>query len=271
LSNYWMMVGSPANWKQAFEEKNIWGLRSRQKHRWDALAQNDTLLFYATHPVAGLIGYGTVQTKFLQDQPLWAEEIKKGKVIWPLRFEFDVEYRLPPDKWETGKVTSDTLKLRVSVGFQSVKSELVEQVVSQLKASGVERPYEEISHHDVQRKLIEIGKLQKYLAEGEYQFDIGRLDVVWRRIERSVPTFVYEIQVGGDIYHALAKLKHAYDLWNSRLFLVASKADHDKAKCLLSGSFHEIKERVKFIELSKVDELYKLKRAYLDFEKELGI
>jgi hypothetical protein len=44
--------------------------------------------------------------------------------------------------------------------------------------------------------------------------DGTRLDAVWRRVEKSVPTYVFEIQVGGDIYHAIAKLKHAYDLWN---------------------------------------------------------
>ncbi|MBN2462103.1 MAG: hypothetical protein JXB43_00710, partial [Dehalococcoidia bacterium] len=52
---------------------------------------------------------------------------------------------------------------------------------------------------------------------------------------------------------------------------IASQADHDKARSLLGGTFHEISHRVKFIELSQIDELYKRKRAYLDLEKELGI
>jgi predicted RNA-binding protein len=271
LINYWMVVGSPANWKEAFEKGNIWGLRQRQKHRWETLAENDIILFYATNPIAGLIGYGSVQTKFRQDQPLWSEEIKEGKIIWPLRFEFNVDYCLPPDTWEADKITSDTLKLRVSIGFQSIKPHLAEQIISQLKQVGIKQPEETLSHKELQQKLIQIGKLQKYLAEGEYSFDIGRLDVVWRRIERSVPTYVFEIQIGGDIYHALAKLKHAFDLWNSRLFLIASQADHDKATSLLSGSFHEISDRVRFIELEKVEELYKRKMAFIDLEKELGI
>ena len=74
-----------------------------------------------------------------------------------------------------------------------------------------------------------------------------------------------------NLYHALAKLKHAFDLWNSHIFIVASQADHGKCENLLSGTFHEISNRIKFIESDKVTELYKRKKAYLDFERELGI
>ena len=86
-----------------------------------------------------------------------------------------------------------------------------------------------------------------------------------------MPTYVFEVQVGGDVYHALAKLKHAFDLWNSHIFIVASRKDHNKANSLLSGTFHEINNRIKFIELERVEELYKRKKAYFDLEKELGI
>ena len=80
------------------------------------------------------------------------------------------------------------------------------------------------------------------------------------------------IQVfGGDIYHALGKLKHAHDLWNSHIFFVASEKDYTKASGLLSGTFHEISNRLKYIELEKVEELYQRKKAYFDLEKVLGI
>ncbi len=94
---------------------------------------------------------------------------------------------------------------------------------------------------------------------------------MWRRVLNSVPTYVFEIQIGGDIYHALGKLKHAFDLWNSHIFIVASEAERDKVENLLSGTFHEIGSRINFIELRQVEELYKRKKSYLDFEKELGI
>ncbi len=86
-----------------------------------------------------------------------------------------------------------------------------------------------------------------------------------------MPSRVFEVQVGGDIYHGLAKLKHAFDLWNSHIFIVATKSDLDKAENLLSGTFHEISNYLKPIELDKVEELYNRKKSYLEFEKELGI
>jgi len=84
------------------------------------------------------------------------------------------------------------------------------------------------SHEDIKAYLLEIGRIQGYIAEEEYPLDSTRLDVVWRKVERSVPTFVFEIQIGGDIYHAMAKLKHAFDLWNSNIFLVATIANKSK-------------------------------------------
>jgi hypothetical protein len=52
---------------------------------------------------------------------------------------------------------------------------------------------------------------------------------------------------------------------------VATETDHEKVENLLSGPFHEINNRLKFVELEKVDELYIRKKAYFDLEKELGI
>ena len=293
MSNYWLVVGSPHNWKTAFEHKNIWGLKQTQRYLWESINEKDTLFFYVTSPVSGIIGYGTVRTKFPQDQPLWPQEIKENRVIWPLRFEFDVERCLPPDKWQTSKIASRELFPRG--GFQALDHDIAQQLVSKFTSLPKEYYVEtltpilakEISpiyppeplqteqasppHDELKHRLVEIGQLQGYLADEEYVFDTGRLDVVWRRVERSVPTYVFEVQVGGDVYHALGKLKHAYDLWNSHIFIVAPQADRNRVENLLSGTFHEIGSRIKFIELRKVEELYKRKKAYLDFEKALGI
>ncbi len=289
--NYWLAVGAMQNWRTAFEYGNIWGLKETQRHLWESLDENDKLLFYVTRPVGGIIGYGVVRTKFKQNQPLWPDELKEYKVIWPLRFEFDVEFCLPPDKWASGKIISKELWPRA--GFQLLSQNIGEKLVSTIGAVeyvfedsepllvsepsvefvGVVEKIEKAppSHDQIKETLVQIGKLQKYIAQEEYPFDIGKLDVVWRRVEQSVPTYVFEVQVGGDVYHALAKLKHAFDLWNSHIFIVASEAERSKVGNLLSGTFHEIGNRIKFIELEQVEELYKRKKDYLDFEKELGI
>jgi len=288
---YWLVVGSPKNWDTAFKHGNIWGLRKTQRHLWENLSESDRVLFYATQPVSGIIGHGLVRTKFRQNRPLYPEEIRKNEVIWPLRFEFDVETCLPQKEWKAKKLVSGAIWPRA--GFQLLSEDVgmklvaslsgVEYALTEDKPLTVSEPSAEfvgvsgevgeasLSHEELQEKLIEIGKLQNYIVEKEYPFDIGRLDVVWRRVINSVPTYVFEIQVGGDVYHALAKLKHAFDLWNSHIFIVASEQDLNKASSLLSGTFHEINSRIKFIELEQVEELYKRKRDYLDFERMLGI
>jgi len=291
MSKYWLVVGTPENWQTAFEHGNIWGLKETQRHLWERLQENDILLFYATSPVGGVIGYGAVRTKFRQNQPLWPKEIEEKKLIWPLRFEFDVEYCLPPDKWTTQKLVSRDLWPRA--GFQGLSKDMGERLVYSIGTSdygvqiskptvniepqkeyvqeekGIEKGFP--SHDDVKDMLVEVGRLQNLIAESEYQFELGRLDVVWRRVQQSVPTFVFEIQIGGNIYQALAKLKHAFDLWNSHIFLVSSQEDFSKAFELLSGTFHEIREGLKVIDYLKVKELHARKKGYRELEKELGI
>jgi len=128
-----------------------------------------------------------------------------------------------------------------------------------------------LPHDEIKAKLVEIGRFQKLIAESEYDMDEARLDVVWRRIDKAVPAYVFEVQIGGDPYHAIGRLKHAFDLWNSNIFLIVSDQDIPKAKELLTRTFHEIQGKVKVIEPGKVDELFKRKKAYRDFEAELGL
>ncbi len=289
--NYWLVVGSKKNWDIAFKHKNIWGLRKTQRLLWEKIDEKDKVLFYVTNPVVGIIGYGRVRTKFVQDKPLWPDEIKNNEVIWPLRFEFDVEFCLPPDNWKSDKLTSNELFPRA--GFQLLNESIARKLLSNMHKgeyigpevelpSIAEEPAEflatsqklekvNLSHDNIQDKLMKIGQLQDFIVEKEYPFDIGKLDVVWRRVTNSVPTYVFEIQVGGDIYHALAKLKHAFDLWNSHIFIVASETERNKVNNLIYGTFHEIGARINFIELEQVRELYKQKKSYKDFEKQLGI
>lgn len=277
LPKWWLAVGPPQYWQVAFEQGRIWGLKATPKHDalWKNLLEGDGLIFYATLPIGGVIGHGEVRTKFKQDRPLWPLEVRQGKVIWPNRFEFDVKYLLPQDKWKTRKFVSASLKIIVRGGFQAIKQELVNEVINAFPIEPLKKEFAikaGLSLHDeIKAKLVEIGRLQRHIAEPEYDMDGGKLDVVWRRIERAVPAYVFEVQIGGDLYHAIGKLKHAFDLWNSNIFLVVGEDDMRKANELLSGTFHEIQNKVKLIEANKIDELFKRKKAYRDFEVQLGI
>jgi hypothetical protein len=132
--NYWLVVGTTQNWDTAFKHGNIWGLKETQRHLWQTLNENDKLLFYATKPVGGIIGHGIVRTKFRQNKPLWPEEIRRSKVIWPLRFEFDVDFCLPSEKRVSEKIVAKELWPRA--GFQLLDQSTAKTLVSSFLGTG---------------------------------------------------------------------------------------------------------------------------------------
>ena len=275
MPRWWLAIGPPTNWEAAFDLGNIWGLKGtgRAAVMWELMAEGDGLLFYATLPVSGVIGYGEVRTKFRQINPLWPDEIRQNKVLWPLRFEFDVAYCLPPEKWKADRTSSERLRAVARGGFQTIEPEIVDEVLESFPQSvptDITSPTQSL-HAQLVDKLLTIGRLQKFVVEKEYRMDGERLDVVWRRVERSVPTYAFEVQIGGDLYHALGKLKHAFDIWNSNVFLVAREEDRDRVNALLAGTFHEIGGRLRFIEADVLERLFKSKQELIDLERELGL
>lgn len=100
----------------------------------------------------------------------------------------------------------------------------------------------EITHADVQRMLVEVGRVLGYHAETEFDY----YDVVWREAAQSPRlSHVFEVQRRGNVDAALAKLKRAYDAQRSRPFLVvSSERDTNRAEMQMSharvGAFHEI-------------------------------
>ncbi|MBM3925037.1 MAG: EVE domain-containing protein [SAR202 cluster bacterium] len=276
MPRWWLAVGAPGNWESTFKLGNIWGTKAKGRPAimWESIAQGDRLVFYVGIPVSGIVGLGTVTTKFKQDKPLWPDEVKEKKVLWPLRFEFDVDYLMPPANWKAQKYSSERIRTLSRGGFQSLDEESIAEISAAFEEHAGLRPDEsEMTplHSQLISKLLQIGSLQKFITEKEYSMNGARLDVVWRRVERSVPTYVFEVQVGGDLYRALAKLKHAYDLWNSRIFLVANPKDFTKAGELLSGTFHEIRDQLRFIDIKKVEKLFELKQQIKSLESEIGI
>lgn len=286
MRNFWIVPGSEENWRQSLISKGIWGLEetTHDKLYWLAILPDDLILFYVSGKVKGIIGYGIVRSKFYQDVPLWASEIREGRVKWPLRFEFDVEFLLPENRREDGKVSVPRgAKFRQALILK--EWEEVKLIIWELNPGAsleflqettlppplVEAEIPSPTHEDIKNLLLEIGKLQGYVADPEFPMGRERLDIVWRRLPESVPTYAFEVQVGGDLYHALGKLKHAHDIWNSRIFLVGSLDTLDAVNQLLAGTFHEIQPVLRLIEIGRIQSLYQSKRNIYQIERDLGL
>ena len=293
VTNFWLAVGHHINWLTTFAFEWIWGLKETQRHYWEAIQEHqDLVFFYVTTPVVGVVGYGAVGTKLKQNSPRWPEELDRNEIIWPLRFEFDVLSALPPVSWKEQRIIREDLKLRARGGFQRIDEQVAQELIRALPTAvpaelqwfnpGVTRGHEQTlllanrppatdAHAHTQTLLVEIGRMHRFLAEPEYPLENRRLDVAWRRVQRSVPSYAFEVQVSGNITEALGKLKQARDLWNSNIYLVGSDEHRGPASQLLGGTFHEIRDRLKFIEIGQVEQLYERKRSYRDLENQLGI
>jgi hypothetical protein len=127
------------------------------------------------------------------------------------------------------------------------------------------------SHNEIRDMMGEMGKFRGWISEVEYPIDNMRLDVVWKRIRAGNPSHAFEVQIGGNFFEALTKLKHAWDKWNSTPFLVTTEKYEAEAKQLLEGSFHEIEHVAKIVNWKKIKDLYEAEKKARDLKDEIGV
>ena len=275
-ARHWVLPGDPNNWLLGIERK-IWGLRDKpQLHKaWDDLQPGDFLYFYVTRPISGIVGTGRVLAKFIGKDPFWPDEVQARRVIYPLRFEMEITALLKPEEWATNALKVQQLGIGV-MRITPVNPQKVSLLLEALKQvlgppQPPPPPEGKRTHAQIQELLMEIGKMKGYVVEKEYPIDTERLDVVWKRVEKGVPFCAFEIQIGGEIYRALGKLKHAFDTWNSNIYLVTERKWDEKLGELLSGTFHEIRNRLKRIYLEDVEALTEALKKLREIEEKLGI
>jgi len=284
--NFWVLSGnSLENWEKGIQD-GIWGVRDKKVLRkyWDQMSKGDILIFYVGKPIGGVIGFGRAEAKFKQDRPLWPDEIRTNELIYPFRFEFKTEYCLAKETWHEKKISIRDLKIGYWAGLNPLKDrDAIKNLNARIKESwgvvleeptGVgEKPpeYPVNLHNKIKDMIYEIGKIERYISEKEYPLDSERLDVAWRKVDRGVPSRAFEVQIGGDIYHALAKLKHAFDLWNSELFIVIRDEDKPKVEELLGGTFHEIRDKIHIVPIEKIERLYEFQLKDKNLKVEIGL
>ena len=132
------------------------------------------------------------------------------------------------------------------------------------------------AHLNIQLKLEELGNILGKYSRRHYREGGLVFDVVWK----ETPTLrrashVFEVQHKGNVVEALARLKHAHDIWRSHLFLVITdEKDRQRAQTLLeeefSGTFHEIGPYVVVLTPVEVEEIYQTVKKHKDIVARLA-
>jgi len=149
---------------------------------------------------------------------------------------------------------------------------LVKAKIEELKPAEITKKTVAVPcHNEIRNMLYEIGKFEGWISETEYPIDSYRLDVAWKRIKAGNPSYVFEVQIGGNFFEALTKLKHTWDKWNSKPFLVTTEKYELQARQLLEGSFHEIQHITKIVNWRKVRYLYEAEKKLKTLKNEVGV
>ncbi|OQX51549.1 hypothetical protein B5M47_00380 [candidate division CPR3 bacterium 4484_211] len=298
----WLVIGSIENWMTALSQPlPVWGLKESYYGQFNSLAMNDLCIFYVKSPIKGVIGVGLVKDKYIdRTNKIWKEEIEKKKVIWPLRFRLQVLNVLPFEAWQgkEGKLTPvsiSDLPIIWQIGFQQLPPQKSTWVLEKIRKSwgvsdfikgatilrmplsikhvdyGKEKEEFTPGHKEIQRLLAETGKMQHFFSETEYKLPVAgedkRLDVVWKREFSGVPTYAFEVEISRNIEKALARLKVAFGLWNTKPRLIVPESDFEKVKFYLDRESKNFRKEFFFFEPEGVNKILTAKLKLRDIEE----
>jgi predicted RNA-binding protein len=282
-ASHWIFSAAPENWKIARERK-IWAVRSENVA--GKVGKGSLIVLY----VNGTKSFCTI-IEILEDwhpatQAVWADEIEERQVKYPhqtrVRIVQEGIANVPEivqklsfieNKRRWGVYVLGTpANLRRPIpesDYQLILKTMQSnplphdftptlkakrRVIRKIRPEKGARP----RHNEIRDMLFEIGKIEGRIAEVEYPMDNLRLDVVWKTIRAGNPKWVFEVQMAGNFYEALTKLKHAWDKWNSKPFLVTTDHYIAMAKSLLEGSFHEMRDDARIVNWQQIVRLHQL-------------
>jgi len=278
---------------QSLTKEHLWGLPDNKtnRKRWNLIEAGSQAFLYGYYKeIKGIWVLAEITEKFENHELVsdWVLKPKgfplqiKLKFLKPIDISDELLNKIKPIKREelfsffsipifkTDRFSLIIFGDRQISGVTYSRSkflELLEEFRIRNERVEVNRP----DHDRIKEILYQMGVLQGKVSAKEYSINNKRLDVVWKKLPNSVPYIAFEIQFGGNIFEALTKLKHAYDLWNSIPVLITDERQAKEAKKWLGGSFHEMSEICKVIIWDKIVELYNRKLGYKQLERELGI
>jgi predicted RNA-binding protein len=283
---YWVFSVTPENWKIAREQK-IWAVKTENLTRKVKKGDFIALYIVGTRSFCTIMQISGDWTR--SSQIVWADEMEEKLVKYPYQAKArivqeglaSVKDLLPKLTFIKNKRLWGPYFLGAPANFErSIEEHDYDEIYEALKSNPLPQDVTSFlkvkpgkpqiipkegkaltsipKHNEIRDMLLEIGKIEGKIAEVEYPIDNLRLDVVWKTITTGNPKWVFEVQMAGNFYEALTKLKHAWDKWNSKPFLVTTETYMAQAKSLLEGSFHEMKDDARIVNWEKIVKLHQL-------------
>ena len=285
-TSYWVFSVTPENWQIA-RQKKIWALRSENLAQ--KVSKGDFIVLYVSGTETFCTIIETLEDWHPAAEVVWIDEMEERRIKYPYQTKVKiVQEGLANVKELVQKLSFIKNKQKWGVYVQGTPAnmrrpisesdyQIIQNVMKlnplpqdissllKLKPKIAKRTTIEVKglttipkHNEIRDMLLEIGKIEGKIAEVEYPIDNLRLDVVWKTITTGNPKWVFEVQMAGNFYEALTKLKHAWDKWNSKPFLVTTETYMAQAKSLLEGSFHEMKDDARIVNWEKIVKLHQL-------------
>jgi len=302
----WLVIGSLENWDTAFAQPiPLWGLRESYLHSFQLLSKGDLIVVYVISPIRGVVGFANVKDTYIDRENLiWPDEKRQKRVIWPLRFRLSDLNLIPRRYWqgEAGTGFQGPIDIRdFPIFWQKGFHELTEELATKLflraqqnwghsylswtvqktephNINGqIEVPdVKPLSpHREIQQNIVEIGRLQFYYPEMEFQLPIEdehkRLDVVWKRELAGVPTFAFEVELSGGVEKAITKLRLAFTKWNSQPRLVVPETLHKSVEALIAHEQTQFRNNFRYYEPGIINKLLTKKQDLRSFEEKCGM
>ncbi len=275
----------------------LWGFKEAAKGSWRRAGPGDYIVFYVLNTrkflyaakILFLYPFNEGRADQVREaeriaERVWGRDPVDGKT-WPYLFflhdvrEIDISF----EKFK--ELTGYRLRAgpRKSVKVDDIKARGLLELLNRVYTPSPARPprglrERELSEHERAIKMIrELGELLGYRPEERWRGDGYEYDVVWfvsRSRGPEVPRYVFEVHIGGDLEKALVRLKHAHEIWGSRMFLVSTEDQLRRARERLEGALPELvrlEERgeLTLLSISELEEYLEFKRRYKRLDERL--
>lgn len=268
----------------------LWAFKETLRSIWKSMSEGDFVLFYNSGKFmyAGKVYFkypfkeetDQIEKANYLSESVWGRDVD-GSTWTYIVFLKDIrEINLTLS--EFNNLTGYNLtSIRKSMKVREEKSPGLMNWLQQLYLKSPEKPKikpgikkmetVEIEHDEIVDLLFALGELIGYKPERKWRHKGYEFDVVWFKPPREGPKHVFEVHLKGNLEAALLRLKHAYDLWESQIFLISTEDKLKEAQTKFLGELHELKDKIVLVNIESIEEFYNFKGKYEWLERKFGL